>query len=234
MQSNIRSSPTLKPSCETESENILPDFIRQCIAATADPPSESDEDGDTLALGYGRVWAYPCKLLACPEYGKTWVRQSNFLNHLKDHQVHRDSDATKTRQGRRSQALAWRYETSMHDPPRTAPDFQPAEPKWDYSYRTRDGILVRTFKHFDFQEGASFVAYANSWITATWPWDDDRGRGSVEAGLSLIIRTWARQSWRRGPKRPNHSARSVFDAIRRIEKRPFGKLAHNTPRLLNI
>lgn len=37
-------------------------------------PSDSDEDADTSGLKFGTVWAYPCKLETCPEYGKTWLR----------------------------------------------------------------------------------------------------------------------------------------------------------------
>lgn len=97
-------------------------------------------------------------LLACPEYGKMWVRQSNLLDHLKDHQVHQDNDATKTRLGRRSQALASRYETSMDDLLRNAPDSSllSRNGTTHIILRTRNGVLVRMFKHFDFHKEVQY------------------------------------------------------------------------------
>jgi len=39
------------------------------LADHNDPPSSSDEDGDT-SLEAGRIWAYPCKHPSCLYYGK--------------------------------------------------------------------------------------------------------------------------------------------------------------------
>jgi len=104
-------------------------------------PSESDEDADTSCLQFSHVWAYPCKLQTCPRYGKAWLSQSNFFNHLKNQQTHQDDEATRTRPGRKAQALLWRYETSLHDPPRQPPSFASREPEWIYSFRHADGTV---------------------------------------------------------------------------------------------
>ena len=146
--------------------------IAPYLAYRDDPPSESDEDGDTSALGLDQVWAYPCKLASCPCYGKTWIRQCNFLNHLKDFQVHRENQATLTRAGRRQQALAWRYQTSIHDPPRKPPSFQPSEPVWNYSYRRRNGKLVQVHER------------PNAWLLMLNPMIETRPRHVSRGGCS--------------------------------------------------
>ncbi|KAJ5737274.1 uncharacterized protein N7483_002500 [Penicillium malachiteum] len=44
-------------------------------------PSEFDDkvDNADADLPSGHVWAYPCKLPSCPDYGKSWVLRSNSI-----------------------------------------------------------------------------------------------------------------------------------------------------------
>ena len=114
------------------------------LADHNDPPSSSDEDGDTSSLEPGQIWAYPCKHPSYPYYGKAWTLQSNFLNHLKDFKIHREEAATKDRAGRRQYAREWRYETSVEEPKRLPPLFELNDGMWDYSYRSADGKIVST------------------------------------------------------------------------------------------
>lgn len=124
------------------------------LAHHSDPPSSSDEDNDA-SLEVGRVWAYPCKHPSCPFYGKTWTLQSNFLNHLKDFKVHREEAATKDRAGRRQCASEWRYETSLEEPKRLPPGFEPNDGMWDYTYRSADVNLVSASRGDRVRSGAN-------------------------------------------------------------------------------
>ena len=77
------------------------------LADHNDPPSSSNEDGDTSSFEPGRIWAYPYKHPTCPYYGKTWTLQSNFLNYLSDFKIRREEEATRDRAGRRQCARKW-------------------------------------------------------------------------------------------------------------------------------
>jgi hypothetical protein len=107
-------------------------------------PSEFDDEVDDAALSSGQIWAYPCKLLSCPDYGKSWRLRSNFLAHLQDQEAHAPTATTPA--ARRSIELEWRYATDPHLPPRAAPDFRPQEDPeeqvWDYGYRDDTGKLI--------------------------------------------------------------------------------------------
>ena len=89
-------------------------------------PSELDDKADDAdaALPSGNVWAYPCKLTSCPDYGKTWGLRSNFLFHLVE-----DSHKTTamTPAARRAIEKESRYTTDPDLPPRAAPDFRSRE-----------------------------------------------------------------------------------------------------------
>ncbi|KAI0099682.1 hypothetical protein GGR51DRAFT_534777 [Nemania sp. FL0031] len=113
------------------------------MAANNTVPSEIDDEVDDALLPSGHRWAYPCKLPACPEYGKSWLLRSNFLLHLQQHEAHM---ATTTPAARRAIEIEWRYITDPHLPPRAAPDFRsredPEEQIWTYSIRDITGRMV--------------------------------------------------------------------------------------------
>lgn len=44
---------------------------------------------DDAYLPIGQIWAYPCKLSSCPDFGKSWQLRSNFLLHLQEEEAHR-------------------------------------------------------------------------------------------------------------------------------------------------
>jgi hypothetical protein len=50
-------------------------------------PSERDDEVDDATLPFGHVWAYPNKLLLCPNYSKSWTLRSNFLFHLQEREA---------------------------------------------------------------------------------------------------------------------------------------------------
>lgn len=100
----------------------------QIITATTDGstlsiPSELDDEVDDAALSFELVWAYPCKLPSCPDYGKFWGLRSNFLLHLQKREAHMAMAATPV--ARRAIEIEWRYATDPHLPPRAAPDSVP-------------------------------------------------------------------------------------------------------------
>jgi hypothetical protein len=45
-------------------------------------PSEFDDEVDDSDLPSGHIWAYPCKLLSCPDYGKSWQLASEVCDEL--------------------------------------------------------------------------------------------------------------------------------------------------------
>ncbi|XP_014550228.1 hypothetical protein COCVIDRAFT_63347, partial [Bipolaris victoriae FI3] len=110
-------------------------------------PSESDDgvDNADTNLPLGNVWAYPCKLPSCPDYGKSWLLRSNFLLHLKKEGAH--SIAATTPAARRMIEKEWRYTTDPHLPPRAAPEFRsredPDEHVWEYGFRDDTGRVIR-------------------------------------------------------------------------------------------
>lgn len=106
-------------------------------------PSEYDDEADDACLLVGEVWAYPCKLPSCPDYGKSWLQRSNFLLHFKEQDAHR---TLSTPAARRAVELDWRYATDIHLPPRAAPDFRsredPSEHIWQYSFKDDIGKVI--------------------------------------------------------------------------------------------
>jgi len=110
-------------------------------------PSELDDEVDDAALPFGHVWAYPCMLPSCPDYGKSWNLRSNFLLHLQEREAHMATAATPA--ARRAIEIEWRYITDPHLPSRAAPDFRsredPEEQVWTYSFKDSTGrVLTRT------------------------------------------------------------------------------------------
>ncbi|KAF2185658.1 hypothetical protein K469DRAFT_576334 [Zopfia rhizophila CBS 207.26] len=107
-------------------------------------PSEFDDEVDDADLPSGHVWAYPCKLPSCPDYGKSWVLRSNFLLHLQEQDAHTTTATTTA--ARRAIEKEWRYTTDLDLPPRAAPDFRPREDPgehvWDYSFRDDTGKVI--------------------------------------------------------------------------------------------
>ncbi|KAK4244745.1 hypothetical protein C7999DRAFT_43624 [Corynascus novoguineensis] len=107
-------------------------------------PSELDDEVDNAYLPFGHIWAYPCKLPSCPDYGKSYTMRSNFLLHLQEREAHGAS--AKTPAARRSIEIAWRYITDPELPPRAAPDFRsrqdPEEQIWNYSFRDQNGNVI--------------------------------------------------------------------------------------------
>ena len=88
-------------------------------------PSELDDEIDDADLPSGHIWAYPCKLPLCPDYGKSWLLRSNFLLHLQEQEAHGTSATTPAT--RRAIEIDWRYTTDPYLPPRAAPDFRSRE-----------------------------------------------------------------------------------------------------------
>jgi hypothetical protein len=90
-------------------------------------PSELDDEADDAdaTLPSGHVWAYPCKLTSCPDYGKTWGLRSNFLFHLVEEDSHKTTAMTLA--ARRAIEKEWRYTADPNLPPRAAPDFRSRE-----------------------------------------------------------------------------------------------------------
>lgn len=115
-----------------------------CSISTPTIPSEYDDEVDEASLPWGQIWAYPCKLALCPDYGTTWTLRSNFILHLYEEEAHGISAATPA--ARRAIELNWRYMTDLHLPPRAAPNFRsredPEEHVWKYSFRDGNGKVV--------------------------------------------------------------------------------------------
>ncbi|KAG8421889.1 hypothetical protein J3458_003726 [Metarhizium acridum] len=111
---------------------------------SASIPSEFDDEVDDDLPPSREIWAYPCKLASCPDYGKSWLLRSNFLLHLKEQEVHLASAASAA--ARRAIELQWRYSTNPHLPPRAAPMFRsrsdPEEHVWEYGFRDHTGKIV--------------------------------------------------------------------------------------------
>lgn len=107
-------------------------------------PSELDDDVDNVDLPTGHIWAYPCKLSSCPDYGKSWILRSNFLLHLQEREAHSSSATTPA--ARRAIEIDWRYITDPYLPPRAAPNFRsredPAEQIWTYSFKDDCGHVI--------------------------------------------------------------------------------------------
>ncbi|KAF1358704.1 hypothetical protein EJ07DRAFT_166584 [Lizonia empirigonia] len=109
-------------------------------------PSELNDEIDDAdpSLPFGHVWAYPCKLTSCPDYGKTWGLRSNFLLHLVERDAHKTTATTPA--ARRAIEKEWWHTTDPNLPPRAAPDFRsredPDEHIWDYSFRDDTGKVV--------------------------------------------------------------------------------------------
>jgi hypothetical protein len=110
-------------------------------------PSELDDEADDAdaALPSGHKWAYPCKLISCPSYGKTWLLRSNFLFHLVEEGSHKTTAMTPA--ARRVIEKEWRYATDPNLPPRAAPHFRsredPDEHIWDYNFRDDTGQIIK-------------------------------------------------------------------------------------------
>jgi hypothetical protein len=114
--------------------------------ATSTIPSEFDDEIDDAGLPSGYIWAYPCKLPSCSDYGKSWSLRSNFLLHLKEEAAHMAMAATPA--ARRAIEIEWRYVTDIHLPPRAPPHFRsredPEEQNWRFSFKDNTGrVLTR-------------------------------------------------------------------------------------------
>jgi len=107
-------------------------------------PSELDDEVDDADLPSGHIWAYPCKLPSCPDYGKSWRLRSNFLDHLQERETH--GTIVTTPAARRAIEIEWRYTTDPYLPPRAAPDFRsredPDEQVWDYGFKDDTGKVI--------------------------------------------------------------------------------------------
>lgn len=122
-------------------------------------PSEFDDEVDGSDLPSGHIWAYPCKLLSCPEYGKSWQLRSNFLAYLQDQEAHLPTATTPT--ARRSIELAWQYTTDPYLPPRAVPGFRsredPDEQVWSYGFKYDRGKVITgmgTLKEMEIHKAA--------------------------------------------------------------------------------
>lgn len=71
-----------------------------------------DTDAENSTLPPSRRWIWYCKLPGCPKYYTAWSCKSNFLLHLYETSIHRVSELTETREGRRALGQAWREETA--------------------------------------------------------------------------------------------------------------------------
>ncbi|KAH7118412.1 hypothetical protein EDB81DRAFT_817269 [Dactylonectria macrodidyma] len=101
-------------------------FLEDGISSqsSGDYIADTDTDTDNSSLPSHRRWVWYCKLRACPDYYSAWSCKTNFLLHLFDTQVHREDPATRTRQGRRKLAEAWREETAydLSEPKKRPPE----------------------------------------------------------------------------------------------------------------
>ncbi|KAI8931441.1 hypothetical protein NX059_011768 [Plenodomus lindquistii] len=108
-------------------------------------PSEFDDEVDDAHpdLPPGHVWAYPCKLSSCPDYGKSWRLRSNFLLHLQEEGRHKTAT---TPAERRIIEQEWRYTTDPRLPPRTGPNFRPQDDPdkhiWNYGFKDNTGKVI--------------------------------------------------------------------------------------------
>lgn len=114
------------------------------LAFNSPVPSEFDDEVDDAELRAEHIWAYPCKLSSCPDYGKSWNLRSNFLLHLQEREAHGTTATTPA--ARRAIEIEWRYTTDPHLPPRAAPDFRPREDPdehiWVYSFKDDIGKVI--------------------------------------------------------------------------------------------
>jgi hypothetical protein len=110
-------------------------------------PSEFDDEVDDAHVDRPpeHVWAYPCKLPSYPDYGKSWLLQSNFLLRLQEQDSHRRTVIRPA--ARCTIEEEWQYTTDPNLPPRAAPDFRsredPDEDVWEYGFRDNTGKLVK-------------------------------------------------------------------------------------------
>ncbi|KAF2476880.1 uncharacterized protein BDR25DRAFT_330863 [Lindgomyces ingoldianus] len=86
-------------------------------------PSKIDDEVDDADLPSGHIWAYPCKLPSCPNYGKQDAHVTTMTTTIARGAIEKE----------------WRYTTDPHLPPRAAPDFRPRddpdEHVWDYNFK---------------------------------------------------------------------------------------------------
>jgi hypothetical protein len=87
-------------------------------------PSESDDEvkNTDANLPLKHVWAYPCKLSSCPDYGKSWVLRSNFFLYLRKQDVHKTTAIILV--ACRTIEKEWRHTTDVHLPRQVALDFR--------------------------------------------------------------------------------------------------------------
>jgi hypothetical protein len=116
------------------------------LVSSAPVPSELDDEVDNAELPSGHIWAYPCKLPSCPDYGKSWQLRSNFLAHFQEREAHGTTATTPA--ARRAIEIEWRYTTDPYLPPRAAPDFRsredPDEQVWNYSFKDDTGKVINS------------------------------------------------------------------------------------------
>lgn len=114
------------------------------LASSPPVPSELDDEVDDVELPSGHIWAYPCKLPSCPDYGKSWQLRRNFLLHLQEREAHEATATTPA--ARRAIEIKWRYATDPYLPPRAAPDFRsredPDEQVWNYGFKDNTGNVM--------------------------------------------------------------------------------------------
>jgi len=107
-------------------------------------PSELDDEVDDADLPSGHIWAYPCMLPSCPDYGKSWNLRSNFLVYLQEREAHITTATTPA--ARRAIEIAWWYTTDPYLPPGEPPDFgsreDPDEQVWAYGFKDDTGKVI--------------------------------------------------------------------------------------------
>jgi hypothetical protein len=128
-------------SFETQGNQIT---TATTAGSTLPIPSGVHDEVDDAALSFQYVWAYLCKLLSCPDYGKSWGLRSNFLLHSQEREAHMATAATPA--ARRAIEVDRHYATDPHLPPRAAPDFRsqedPEEQIWTYSFKDNTGTVL--------------------------------------------------------------------------------------------
>ena len=107
--------------------------------------SEYYDEVFSAALFLRNIWAYPCKLPSCPDYGKSWLLRSILLLHLQEQNAHETTATTVAE--RRIMEDEWRYITDPNLPPLAAPNFRFREDTdehvWEYGFRDDTGKVIR-------------------------------------------------------------------------------------------
>lgn len=110
---STQQNPCASENNDDDNENNF-NFVSASIASQSfgDYLADTDTDTENSTLPPSRRWVWYCKFRTYPEYYSAWSCKSNFLLHLYETPVYREDAITRTREGRRELARAWREETA--------------------------------------------------------------------------------------------------------------------------